>query len=328
MVSDARLLTGEYSNKSLDPLSLYNPDFAFDPGPNFCNRSYLDRNRDVKTGGFNPLWHFLSSGIDECRWPELQQDILRGTSQTHVDYRIIKYAPIRRDTDCLVYAAYSPDSQLSELQKNALANYQRTGHFVILVLNVGCGIIETPLDDPPCEIFVCRENIGFDFGAWSHVTEIFPSLDTSSSLTFTNDSLLGPLDLYAYSDMISKLRESEADVQFLTNNSEVAIHPQSYYFRLTRSALNKDALEIVSGIGNHKSKLSLIHAVELNLERAFVNEGFSIGVLFENAIDPDRGNPTIHGWSELLARGFPFVKIQGVTTGYISYSDLEKDEHL
>ena len=63
-----------------------------------------------------------------------------------------------------------------------------------------------------------RQNKGYDFAAWAHVLQLRAEILDAKVLYFINDSLIGPIDLTKFSDVIRKIRASKADVIGLSEN--------------------------------------------------------------------------------------------------------------
>jgi hypothetical protein len=156
-----------------------------------------------------------------------------------------------------------------------------------------------------------RENIGFDFAAWSHAYSLIDPSSVRRRLYVVNDSIVGPLDLAAYTVMIEKIRASQADVVGLTSNPDPHDHLQSFYMvfneRLLRSPVN-DAFW--RGIVNMPHKQNVIDCYEIWLSPFLAKNGFLCEAVFPNfsKLPPPNRNDTLCAWRELMSAGFPFIK--------------------
>jgi Rhamnan synthesis protein F len=156
-----------------------------------------------------------------------------------------------------------------------------------------------------------RENVGFDFAAWSHAYCLIEPEAVRQRLYLINDSIIGPLDLAAYRAVLAKIRAEQADVVGLTSNPDPHDHLQSFYIvfneRLLRSPVT-DAF--MRGIVNLPHKQNVIDCYEIWLSPFLSQQGFKCATVFPNfsKLPPPHRNDTLCAWRELLDAGFPFIK--------------------
>ena len=68
-----------------------------------------------------------------------------------------------------------------------------------------------------------RQAKGYDFAAWAHMLRLHPELFAAKIMYLTNDSVIGPIDQSEFSDVISQIRDSKADVIALTGAAPPAL---------------------------------------------------------------------------------------------------------
>ena len=237
-------------------------------------------------------------------------------TKKRVDYRVDKTGDILKQDDLLVYVAYSPTGHLSKMQEVQIEHYKSVGYKVALIINTDDfqSIVDSGINKS--DIQITRENIGFDFGAWKDFINIIGNLDSAKSITFTNDSLCiikSEIKLIEQKNNIAKLA---ADIIFLTKNNEISPHYQSYFFSIKKQGLRKNALDVLGSLEYFSDKDKLISEVEAKLHLKFADIGITTQELY--VITEGDGltkNPTIHCWKDLLGMGFPYFKIQILTSG-------------
>ncbi|MHB1359731.1 MAG: rhamnan synthesis F family protein [Rhodocyclaceae bacterium] len=187
------------------------------------------------------------------------------------------------------------------------------GFKVVLVVNTDIDatsiVIDAPLRDLLTAAYV-RENVGFDFGAWGHAYAIGNGLPGCSRLLLVNDSMVGPLNKGAFTRLVSRLRESTADVVGLTQNTEPQLHLQSYFLAFGPRALASEVFRRVFSLMHAlPTKELVIDAYETALTRHLVASGLKIVALFPPMYNDSRSaDDTLLRWRELVDAGFPYVK--------------------
>ena len=240
-------------------------------------------------------------------------------SKRRVAYRVDKTGDILKQDDLLVYVAYSPTGHLSKMQEVQIQQYKSIGYKVALIINTDNfqSVIDPGFNQS--DIQVTRENFGFDFGAWKDFINIIGNLEIAKSITFTNDSLCiisSERKLFEQKNNIDKL---DVDIVFLTKNNEISPHYQSYFFSIKKQGLSKNALDVLGSLEYFSDKDRLISEVEINLHLKFADRGITIQELYViTEGDLIAKNHTIHNWKELLEMGFPYFKIQILTSGILN----------
>jgi hypothetical protein len=293
-----------------------------DPSPAFDTSYYAEANPDVAQAGINPLLHYVRHGAAEGRSirppdPVARIDNLTPlTAEGFVRYRFDKNACLGVHDDVLLYAAYCPDGLLTPLHVRSLEAYEAEGYRVALVVNSGAYNRMVGPGETPAAIQIVRENIGFDFGAWAHATRLIGGLEAVRSVTFTNDSVVGPLP--GAVRLRARVDEIDADAVFMTECRQVHRHLQSYFFTLKAQALAKGALQAIQGAPYLGDKDRVIQSCELTLASRLEALDVSTAVAFPCLeADAQSKNPTIQYWRTLIDAGFPFLKVALVTAGIL-----------
>ena len=192
------------------------------------------------------------------------------------------------------------------------------GYRVVLVVNSAGFHRDAGALDTPASMVIIRENIGFDFGAWSYAVNLIGGLERVRSVTFTNDSLL-PLFTPALAATRARANEAPEDVLFLTASAQEKPHMQSFFFTLKQPALRANVLSLLAETPIYATKDALIHGEELHLSDRFAAAGHRPGALYPcRAAEASGVNPTIDHWQDLLELGFPFLKVQLFSLGRLA----------
>jgi len=158
---------------------------------------------------------------------------------------------------------------------------------------------------------VVRENVGYDFAAWSHVYSMIDPARVRRRLYLVNDSIIGPLEHSAYAAMLARVRESRADLVGLTCNPDPHEHLQSFYLVFNQRVLHSPIFDkFMRNVVNMPRKESVVTSYELWLTPYLLRSGFTAEALFPNIATyaPPTRNDTLSHWKELLEAGFPFIK--------------------
>jgi hypothetical protein len=231
------------------------------------------------------------------------------------------------DADVVVLVLFCAEGTPSRLQQEQISAYCEAGYSVVLVVNTcqailaGSECAEKLGINSRVSILIVRDNVGYDFGAWATAIEHIGGLDSCRTLTFTNDSIL-PLDVSNLRRLRIRCR-SERGVVFLTSNTEIKPHAQSYFFVLAQPPTFESAFRILVDLPLYRDKENLIQDVELRLRDLFEEAEIETCIAFPHArADETQRNPTIHFWHDLVLLGFPFLKIQLFARNFVSLEDL------
>jgi len=285
---------------------------------------YYIRNRRVL--GAVLMGRAVPDGHEAGQGAAMSVDAGTGTAAR---YRFDKNGTLSADDDVLVYVAYCTDGQLTPLHVRSIEAYERSGYRVVLVVN--SADYDHYIDPGPSAavIQIVRENIGFDFGGWGHAVRLIGGLAETRSVTFTNDSLVGPFQRDGEISLRDRIDGIQAGAVFMTENFEIAQHFQSYFFTLKTQALKKGALQVIRDASIFDDKQKLIEQEELKLAGRLQALGISTAAAFVcGEANAAVRNPTIHDWKALFRAGFPFVKVMLVTAKIIAVDDKELSEFI
>jgi len=236
-----------------------------------------------------------------------------------VPFRIRRTKAIGPRDDVLVYIAYCPDGKLSALQRLCIASYHAEGYRIVLVVNSGADDHDLDPGPSPAVIEIIRENIGFDFGGWGHAARLIADLGVARTVSFANDSVVGPLPGDGNSGLRATVDEVDGEAVFMTESVQIRPHGQSYFFAFKKGAIDKGALQFMAASRYFGSTRRVVINEELTLADRLREHGISVGVAFpcEEAIR-HAINPVFFFWDYLVSTGFPFVKASLVPDGRIA----------
>jgi len=181
---------------------------------------------------------------------------------------------------------------------------------------------KSELERKGCRV-ICRENSGFDFGAWKEflLSEDLASCGQYDELILCNCSCYGPV--YPFQLIFDEMDRRECDFWGLYRHPglkdrkhSIPPHLQSY-FLVIRSRLFHDQCfrEYFSSLPYAETWDDAVNE-ETSFTRYFEESGFTsssyLGSVFSEYIE----NPTIFMPAELLSRKFPLVKRKCFTTDY------------
>lgn len=188
----------------------------------------------------------------------------------------------------------------------------KEGIDVILIINTDDIEVELKIPESIKKLsgIYIRENIGFDFGAWS---QIYAELDQHINvdrLYLANDSIIGPLSESFFEKMISKIRSSNADMIGLTSNQEPSFHLQSFFLVLGRRILEDTPFSaFLKSLWQLPTKEMVIDFYETRLTRLLLNSGYNIETIYPtDDLILDKANAVVYSLQSLLERGFPYIK--------------------
>lgn len=235
-----------------------------------------------------------------------------------VPYHVHRFERLPPDADVLVFAAYCPSGAFTPLHRLQLRAYAAEGYALAVVVNSPTGDLEADPGEVPGHILIVRENIGFDFGAWGHLVRLVDGLDLAHSVSFANDSVIGPLPGDGSALLRGTVEDIRGEAVFMTESTQILPHGQSYFFAFKRGALERGALNLVRGAQYHGERRNLILKEEVVLAGRLRALEIAVGIAFPHALAGLQNlNPTVFYWSELLDSGLPFVKLSLVPDGQI-----------
>ena len=236
---------------------------------------------------------------------------------------IVRRAPVFDEADdVVILVLYSPDGRVTAMQNQIIGDWKKAGYKLITVINAGRYDETVRTGCADCDGLIVRENIGYDFGAWRHVVSILGGLSRANSITLTNDSVLPVKGAPGVRRLRKRIEETEGDILFCTRNLEIKPHFQSYLIALKKSAISSNVLNQFCLLPYYADKDDLIYETEVEIGERLAALGYDCRALYGIPEAQDSGrNPTIHHWEELIEQGFPFLKMQLVTAGFLTPDD-------
>ena len=219
--------------------------------------------------------------------------------------------PLRGEV-CLFLSHHGGPALKPHVQRH-LEHLLGHGIEVVLILSADDPQAAVALDDALAArlrgVFV-RENIGYDFAGWAHVHGLVAPWLQASSLYLVNDSVVGPLDAPRFRALIERVRASPADMIGLTEALQPMPHLQSFFLVFRRRVLERGELaRFFDGVLCFADKATVVDVYEMRLTQRMRAAGYRCEALFPAlSLDPYSANDTWFRWSELLDRGFPYVK--------------------
>jgi lipopolysaccharide biosynthesis protein len=224
------------------------------------------------------------------------------------------YTPQAREL-CL-FVTYAPTPTIKPYVAWHVQAWVKQGIDVVLIINTDHP--EQPLQNPSEEgqlSGLCiRENIGYDFGAWSQMMQ---AIDTSGldRVYWVNDSLFGPLSVASFDQMIAAVRSSKADMTGLTENISEERHLQSFFLSFRRTILQDTRfMRYVQHLCQLPTKELVIEFYEIRLTQLVESLGFTTQSLFAMH-GQKKKELTYHYPRQLFALGFPYLKTALIRQG-------------
>jgi len=235
---------------------------------------------------------------------------------------------IRRARRLCFFAHYDQDGIVADHVLHYLDAIARSGFEIVVVSTAGLdGVQAARLNDRGHHLLL-RENEGLDFGGWIEMCiRTFP-ID-AELLLLANDSVYAPVgDL---GEFIDRLLAVDADFYGAVESAEIRRHLQSWFLLLRPTAFNSLAFRglMTTPMPAMESKAALIERYEIGLTQSLATSGLRHHAAFSPLV-PGRlaadwpYNPAHLLWSDLLAAGVPFIKIEMLRFNLIGVGDLDE----
>jgi len=233
----------------------------------------------------------------------------------------------------LVFVHFNPHGQLSDHVVHMIWKIAPLFERVRFISNSPLSEEDQRKINGACHTLSCRQNTGFDFGAWKDalLEDGWESLTRYDSITLMNDSCFGPLvDLSEiYSNMETRVLDFwgiTRHIRFFRNNfgfkGIIPEHVQSYFLVFNRQVVASRAFQrFWEGQKSYKNILHTIRFGEIPLTQKLVRAGFLFDTVINiepaNGLKPDLSlaHPGL-----LLEKGTPFLKVKSfIHTGVPTY---------
>jgi hypothetical protein len=213
---------------------------------------------------------------------------------------------------CLFVGLLNAQNCFSEHALVYMQALRKQGFFVYAL---GVSLSDPELAQDPgrmySDAFAARANDGHDFGLWAAAFKRTPEVWLANSVLLANDSMVP--STIGFDDLFSKIKNSTFDVTGLTESEIGFSHIQSYFIHMKRTALQTPEVKMFwDAVLSWKDKNRIIALYEIGMTPKFTAAGLQCGVVFDvgKYRAASKSNATIHGWRELIADGFPFIKTQ------------------
>ncbi|MBX9660050.1 MAG: rhamnan synthesis F family protein [Nitrospiraceae bacterium] len=284
------------------------------PGPKFDSAWYQFRYPDADRSDINPLAHYLTEGRARGYLPRAPDRDTPDCDALDIPFEILRSPGSLISTEACFYVTYSANGRIHDHTVRQLRALRQAGLKVVLIV-VTDGLTESlaPVADF-VDGLLLRINHGWDFAAWATALAAFPDAWAARLLILTNDSLCGPTSQDSLAAVLNRIRASDRDLVALCDSYQAKHHLMSFFTAMTRSGLRHPRVRAFwNGIRSNQDKQVVINEYEIRSIERWKEDGVTIDVLFPAEVaDPATlpPNPTLHGWQDLLARGFPFIKAQ------------------
>ena len=209
--------------------------------------------------------------------------------------------------DAALLVTHAPAGRLKPHVFPYMEQLSRNGLSVLLVV-----IADRPLELLDREMtaasgIIVRDNAGYDFGAWAHAFQLCPALFGAGLLIMTNDSVIPTADVDVFAAMMTRVRQSPADIVALTASHEYGWHVQSYFLGFKPKALSSWGFQhFIRDIRRIDDKDEVIRTYEVPFASNMQAAGLTVQALYAGSFS---ANPTFFSWRELIEGGFPFIKL-------------------
>lgn len=218
-----------------------------------------------------------------------------------------------KHSEVCFFVSYSLTPQIKHHVKHHIEALLASGLEVVLVINT---------DDHDADLHIgqweslglsglyTRENIGFDFSAWSHLYALTKHQISTDRIYLINDSVIGPLSQDMLVSLLNTVRDNAAALIGLTQNAKPRHHVQSYFLVLNAPLLRNELFSnYFENIWALPTKEMVIDTYETNLTQAVLRIGLDVAAIFPQlGTAGDKTDNVLHHVDALVERGFPYVK--------------------
>lgn len=228
----------------------------------------------------------------------------------------------------LLYVHFNKYGGLSKHVVYQLEKLRPQFNKVVFISNSPLSVVDKSRVQNQFDVFIQRENIGYDFAAWRDGinTVGWTELSSFDSLTLMNDTCFGPI--YPISNVYSAMEACNVDFWGITdhvaanegmpgNNGPMPHHIQSYMQVFSRGVIKSEAFQkFWESVANHEDVIKVIQEYETKLSETLCVKGFSFKVFFDAEEYSKMNNVlAVTNYSELqpivlLNNGVPFLKIK------------------
>lgn len=284
-----------------------------DPHPEFDAEWYKLNYSDVKTAKNGALEHYLSIGRHEGRSPlepGLESDMCH---VLQIPYEVRHVPKSFHGKNLCLFVTYSATGHIAEHVLKYYNALQDCGLSMIAIIVTEGLSVALPDAIQRSDGLIVRRNHGWDFAAWATAFASMPGVWNAKSIILTNDSVYGPTSNQKLKKVIDQFLNGNSDIFCLTDSYENRHHMMSYFIGLKNGALTSPVVRNYwKNVNSYKDKDHVIHQYELSTHDHYLNSNLITEIAFPSKKYTPGQNPTLHQWRDLLARGFPFIKVQAL----------------
>lgn len=240
----------------------------------------------------------------------LWADLRNGEPADAADFRVFRPLTCPKAKKVCLFVCFAPNGELRPHALHFMRELRRIGYLVLALAANDQPDLDTRDPGPEtCDGLAARENVGYDFALWAAALIHDPRLFAAEELLLVNDSLIGPL--LPIDGLFENIETTNTDVVGLVDSYQHNYHCQSFFLLLRKPAIASDAfVNYIKNVKSFANKNEVIRKYEQNFYSIMASSGLSFNIQFATARFGKGKNPTIQYWRELLALGFPFIKLQ------------------
>lgn len=277
--------------------------------------SYLNRKRKEK---------FPGSFVRRKKYENLQRKYLTLVSavsaydnplrQLAKLKELLPFSQKKQNSELCIFVSYVSTPRIKPHVAKHIQSLLASGIEVVLVINTDSMDMQSTFHEGWMEqlsgLYI-RENVGFDFSAWSHIYRNIIADMSCTRLYLINDSIVGPLCDDLFNRMLMLIRSSSASFVGLTENIKPRYHLQSFFLVINEPLLKSDFfVQYFKDLWAFPTKEMVIDIYETNFTQVVQDQGFEVEAIFStNRDDTLKTDNVLHQLDRLFDAGFPYIKV-------------------
>lgn len=183
----------------------------------------------------------------------------------------------------ILLAHYDRDGIIDPYVIAAAREYRRFADTLILI-SVSAKALPKDLAGL-VDIFVTRENVGYDFGSWRAGLQTLSRPSDFDEIIFVNDSVYGPL--FDLGPSLESPRLAAADFWGMTVSEMCQRHVQSWFFGMRSSVIRSEIFQkFWDSCASDLPKEEIIARRELGVSRTIQQSGFHLAAIYDGRETP------------------------------------------
>lgn len=212
---------------------------------------------------------------------EFTTDDIRFPNRCHTPLVSEVYPRMNR---AILLAHYDRDGIIDPYVIAAAREYRRFADTLVLI-SVSTKTLPRDVSEI-VDVFIHRENIGYDFGSWKAGLLSLGDIDRFEEILFVNDSIYGPL--FDLTPALNHTRTSRSDLWGMVRSEQHADHIQSWFFAARSSLIRSHAYSNFWGSAGEQfsHKNEFIFRQEIGLSTSLRSAGFQIDAIYDSRDEP------------------------------------------